>query len=379
MKKIIASRVFDGSQSIGPRLIILDDALIAAVEPLPRALPPDAVCLPGNMMLAPGLIDIQVNGGGGAFLNATPTLSAIRTMTAAHRRYGTTGMLPTLITDATGVMRALSGIAPQAMSIPGVLGFHLEGPFLNPARKGIHPVHHLRRPDADDRALLKKFAATGRSLVTLAPELVGEEFIAACVASGLRVALGHSDATIDNARNAFAAGATGITHLFNAMSQMMPRAPGLVGAALAADTITAGIICDGLHVDPVNLRVAFKALGRERLMIVTDAMPTAASSIQEFFIGERQIILRDGILTGPDGTLAGAHITMIESVRNAVAMMGCTLDDALVMASRTPAGFLGLEKSHGRIAPGYQAEMIAFTPDFRVTDSWIGGIREKYT
>lgn len=378
LSALAAPALFDGEHRRGPHLIFFRNGVIESVEPMPRTLPDDAVRLADDVLLAPGLIDIQVNGGGGAFLNAAPTLETIRTTARAHRRFGTTGLLPTLITDAPEKMRALADVAQDALNIPGVVGFHLEGPFLNPARKGIHPPQHIRAPDNDDLEILRRFANHGRTLLTLAPEITGCDFIRDSRAMGLQIALGHSDATAEEAENACAAGATGVTHLFNAMSQIMPRAPGLAGTTLASGDIFAGIICDGLHVDPRNLRIAYKALGRDRLMIVTDAMPTAASAMTEFFIGETRIILNNGKLTGPDGTLAGAHITMIESVKNVVAMMDCALDDALAMASRTPAHFIGLEKSHGRIAPGYRADMIAFTQDFRVTDSWIGGARERY-
>ena len=378
MTILAAHSLFDGARRHGPSVVVINHGRISAVEPLRRALPDDARELPPDVMLVPGLIDCQVNGGGGAFLNADPSLSTIHTIASAHRRFGTTGLLPTLITDAAGVMEKLASIAADAMQCPGILGFHIEGPFLNPARKGIHPLQHIRAPDHNDIALLRMIVHAGRSVLTLAPEMTGDDYIRDCIAMGLRVCLGHSDATAEQADNAFDAGATGVTHLFNAMSQITPRAPGLAGAALIHDDCLAGVICDGLHVAPANLRLAYKARGRERLMIVTDAMPSAASSVTEFFIGTTRITLKNGKLTGPDGTLAGAHVTMIESVKNAVRMMDCTLADALIMGSTTPAHFLGLEKSHGRIAEDYCADMIAITPDFRVTDSWIGGAHLHY-
>lgn len=379
MTMIATHRLFDGERMSGPSLLTIDADVIVNVEVLPKSMPDGVIALDSDILLAPGLIDIQVNGGGGAFLNTAPNPAAIELIARAHRRYGTTGLLPTLITDAPEVMQSLARIAADAMKIPGVLGFHLEGPFINPARKGIHPAVHIRAPDEQDLRVLEKFSACGASFVTLAPEITGDDFIRAITKMGLRAAIGHSDATSHQAQHAFSCGVTGITHLFNAMSQITPRAPGIVGAAMAGDGIFAGIICDGLHVAPDNLRTAYKAMGRDRLMLVTDAMPTAASDMTGFMIGTQKITLRDGRLTGPDGTLAGAHITMIETVKNAAAMMRCPLEDALIMASRTPARFLGLEKSHGRIAPGYRADLVAFTPDFRVTDTWIGGRREQNT
>lgn len=376
--QIAAQRLFDGEGMRAPSLVTFENGIISGLEPLGRTVPDNALRLRDDALLTPGFIDVQVNGGGGAFLNAAPDLATIATMATAHRRYGTTGLLPTLITDARDVLRNLAAIAADAMEIPGVLGFHLEGPFLNPARKGIHPVEHMRAPDEQDLQLLRTFVRCGRSFLTLAPEMVEESFIHAIADMGLRMAIGHSDATAQQAQHAFSCGVTGVTHLFNAMSQMTPRAPGIVGAVMSDDKSYAGIICDGLHVAPDNLRATYKAMGPDRLMLVTDAMPTAASGLQSFRIGDRMISLRDGKLTGPDGTLAGAHITMIETVRNAAAMMRCSLADALIMASRTPARYLGLEKTYGRIAAGYRADMIAFTTEFHVTDSWIGGSHERY-
>jgi N-acetylglucosamine-6-phosphate deacetylase len=282
-------------------------------------------------------------------------------------------LLPTLITDAPEKLQQLARIAPEALAIAGVLGFHLEGPALNPARKGIHPPRYIRALTAADKEALLSFAAVGRSVVTLAPEQADAGLVRSLAAAGLRIAAGHSEATAAQMRAAVAAGTTGVTHLFNAMSQITAREPGVVGAALADDRLYAGIICDGLHVDPLNLKIAFRAKGRERLMLVTDAMATAGSAVTRFTLTGRDIALRDGRLTGPDGTLAGAHLTMIEAVRNAVDLMEIRLEDALVMASRTPAAFLGLGDRRGRITPGSFADLVAFTPDWRIAGTWIGG------
>jgi N-acetylglucosamine-6-phosphate deacetylase len=212
----------------------------------------------------------------------------------------------------------------------------------------------------------------GRSLLTLAPEQIDGAVLKRLAAAGLRIAIGHSDASAAEVAAAADDGATGVTHLFNAMSQMMPRAPGVVGATLADERLFAGIICDGLHVDPVNLRAAFRAQGRDRLMLVTDAMSLVGSDKASFLLHGRTITLKDGRLTDAQGTLAGAHIGMIEAVRNAVRLMGVTIEDALIMASRTPARFLGLDKELGRILPGYRADLVAFDAA-RVLATWIGG------
>jgi N-acetylglucosamine-6-phosphate deacetylase len=369
---ILAQRVFDGAGWHGPSLLRCADGLIAGLEPAPLAVPEGCLRLPDGAILAPGFIDVQVNGGGGVLLNDDPSVATVRRIATAHRRFGTTGLLPTLITDAPEKLQKLSAAASDALEVPGVLGFHLEGPALNTARKGIHPPRHIRELTQVDTAALVSIASIGRSLVTLAPERAGTDLIRTLSAAGLRVAAGHSEATGLQMQAAADAGLSGVTHLFNAMSQMTAREPGTVGAALADERLFAGIICDGLHVDPRNLKVALKAKTRERLMLVTDAMPTAGSDVTAFRLLGRDIVLKDGRLTGPDGTFAGAHLTMIGAVRNAVTLIGASLEDALVMASATPAKFLGLNDRLGRIAEGYKADLVAFTPDWRVVGTWIG-------
>ena len=229
-------------------------------------------------------------------------------------------------------------------------------------------------PDRRDLAAIKSFGERGRSIVTLAPECVPASMIDELIGAGLRIAAGHSDATAAEIGQAVDRGVSGVTHLFNAMSQLNAREPGLVGAALGDDRLFAGIICDGIHVDRAGLRVAFRCKGRDRLMLVTDAMPLAGTNDRQFMLQGRQITLHENRLTGPDGTLAGAHLTMIEAVRNAVALLGISLVDALIMASRTPAAFLGLESELGRIAPGYRADLVAFNPNFEIVGTWIGGV-----
>jgi N-acetylglucosamine-6-phosphate deacetylase len=369
---IAAPQLFDGTALRGPGLVTVTDGRIEAVS-FTGAAPAGTIALPPDTILAPGFIDIQVNGGGGVLLNDEPTEAGIRRIVAAHRKFGTTGLLPTLITDRVEAMEALAQSASTAMQIPGVLGFHLEGPALNKARKGIHLETEIRVPDARDLAAMKSFAGCGRSLVTLAPECVPPTLIGDLAGAGLRVAAGHSDAAAAQISQAADRGLTGITHLFNAMSQLTGRAPGVVGAALDDERLFAGIICDGLHVDPLSLRLACRCKGPDRLMLVTDAMALVGTSEQHFQLQGRRITLQDGRLTGPDGTMAGAHLTMIDAVGNAVKWLGVDLADALTMASRTPARFLGLERKLGTIAPGYRADLVAFSGRFEIIETWVGG------
>jgi N-acetylglucosamine-6-phosphate deacetylase len=370
---IAAQRIFDGHDMRGSGLVGISQGRIERVSfggPAAGA----TIQLPGDVVLAPGLIDVQVNGGGGVLLNDQPTAAGVQRIVAAHRKSGTTGCLPTLITDRTEVIEQLAGIAPACLNIPGVLGFHLEGPALNRSRKGIHPESEIRLPDERDLAAIMSFGTCGRSLLTLAPECVPESMIKELIGAGLRIAAGHSDVTSARMHRAISLGVSGVTHLFNAMSQLSPREPGLVGVALEDDRLFAGIICDGIHVDPISLRIAVRCKGAERLMLVTDAMPLIGTNERQFLLHGKRVTLHETRLTGPDGTLAGAHLTMIEAVRNAVTLLDLSLVDALVMGSRTPAAFLGLESELGRIAPGFRADLVAFNSNFEVVGTWVNGI-----
>ncbi|MBR1247423.1 N-acetylglucosamine-6-phosphate deacetylase [Bradyrhizobium sp. AUGA SZCCT0169] len=370
---IAAQHIFDGTELRGAGSVGISNGLIESVS-LSDAASRASIQLPSDAILAPGFVDIQVNGGGGVLLNDQPTEAGVRRIVEAHRLAGTTGCLPTLISDRTEVIERLAAVAQACLKVPGVLGFHLEGPALNRSRKGIHPEAEIRVPDRRDLAALKSFGEGGRSVVTLAPECVPASMIDELIGAGLRIAAGHSDATAAEIGQAVDRGVSGVTHLFNAMSQLNAREPGLVGAALGDDRLFAGIICDGIHVDRAGLRVAFRCKGRDRLMLVTDAMPLAGTNDRQFMLHGRQITLHENRLTGPNGILAGAHLTMIEAVRNAVALLEISLVDSLIMASRTPAAFLGLDAELGRIAPGYRADLVAFKPNFEVVGTWIGGV-----
>jgi N-acetylglucosamine-6-phosphate deacetylase len=371
---IAAQRWFDGESMQGPSVVEIDRGRIAAVhspDRSPAGLP--VTHLPGDAVLAPGFIDIQVNGGGGVLLNDAPSEATIRTIAAAHRRFGTTGLLPTLITDHPDKLEELRACAPASLAIPGVLGFHLEGPFLNPRRKGIHPPEHLRPFEQQDLTRLGTFGGIGSSLVTLAPEVLPPGTVPLLRAHGLRIAIGHSEASAAEVFDAVNGGASGVTHLFNAMAPMSAREPGVSGAALASDALFAGIICDGLHVAPAMLQAAFRCKGRDRLMLVTDAMPLVGDDATSFLLHGRRITLSLGQLTDDAGTLAGAHLTMFDAVRNAVLMMQIPLADALRMASATPAAFLGLDGELGHVKPGYRASLVAVSPA-KVVAVWVDGV-----
>jgi N-acetylglucosamine-6-phosphate deacetylase len=328
----------------------------------------------GGELLLPGFIDTQVNGGGGALFNDAPTVETVATMAAAHRRFGTTGLLPTLISDDLGVVeRAIAAVdAAIEAGVPGVLGIHVEGPFLSYARRGIHDAARLRTIDRDAIALLGSMKR-GRTLVTLAPECVDPADVAALVAAGVIVSAGHSEADYDTVRRAIDAGLTGFTHLFNAMSPLVNRAPGMTGAALEDERTTAGLIVDGHHVHPAVIRIALKAKGPERLMLVTDAMALTGVEDDRFLLQGREIQRIGDRLVDAGGTLAGSTLTMAEAVRNMIAQTGIELRRAVAMASSTPAAFLGLAGETGAIAPGLSADLILVDDGWQVKRSWIAG------
>jgi N-acetylglucosamine-6-phosphate deacetylase len=371
---ICAERVFDGLRWHARSAVLIEGQRVGAIcpeEELPSGYP--MRWLPHGALLAPGFIDLQVNGGGGILLNDDPTPAAMRAIARAHRRFGTTALLPTLITDTREKIRRAIRSARETAGQEGILGLHLEGPFISPARAGVHGQPQIAHASIDDLEWLRELGQAGSSLMTLAPECVPEGFIRGLVDAGVRVAAGHSEASADVIARAIDEGLSGVTHLFNAMPPLEARKPGLVGAALADDRLTASLIVDGLHLDPVSVRAAFAAKGADGSMLVTDAMPTVGADIDEFQLTGRRIALREGRLVTEAGTLAGAHLDMGSAVRNAVTLCGVSLEEALRAASLTPAHFLGVARERGSLAAGARADLVALGPDLRVIASWKDG------
>lgn len=370
---LVGARIFAGDAWHDEHALVLSNGRIKTLL-LAKALPDNmpVQMLDGGVLL-PGFVDTQVNGGGSVLFNDAPTVDGIMAITEAHRKFGTTAMLPTLISDDLEVVAQAIRAVDDAIraGVPGIVGIHIEGPFLNPGKHGIHDAGKFRSLDAETVALLSSLKH-GRTLVTLAPELAPEGAIAALVKGGVVVAAGHTLATYDDMQRAIGEGLSGVTHLFNAMTQMESRAPGVVGASMDSDLVC-GIIADGHHVHPASLRAAYRAKGSRGLMLVTDAMPTVGSDVTHFTVGGTDVTASEGMLRSNDGTLAGSDLDMTRALRNCVELMRADLGSASQMASMTPATFIGIGNAYGRISEGYRADLVHLDDTLNIRNVWIAG------
>lgn len=371
----LCSRVFDGEKIHANAALLVEDGKVAGLlwaDQVPVGV--ETVDL-GDGILAPGLIDLQVNGGGGLMLGDAETVDDIERICAAHVSLGTTALTPTLITDTPEVTRKVVDLAIAAWSrgVKGFHGLHLEGPHLFAGRKGAHDPNLIRPLNREDMALYQRAARELPSLImTVAPETVPPEQMRELADAGIHVSLGHSGATYRQCKTAVEAGASMVTHLFNAMSPLQHREPGLVGAALDLGALNVGIIADGVHVDPVAMRVALKSkTGPGRIFIVTDAMSQTGTDVTSFFLGGREIFRRDGTLTLEDGTLAGADIDLPASLRFLTGTLELPVEAALAMATSDPADVLG--RPLGRFEEGYPADFVKLGNAYEVEGVWIAG------
>lgn len=374
MQALINGRVLIADEIVRGQAVLLDKGRIAAIVPDSRV--PDHASRQdlGGALLVPGFIDTQVNGGGGVLFNDAPTAQTVARIAEAHRPFGTTGLLPTLISDDLDVVRRGIEAVDEAIAagVPGILGIHVEGPFLNIERKGIHDRSKIRRIDEAGFEALTSLAR-GKTLVTLAPECTTPEMVARLVKAGVIVAAGHSNGSYDDIRSALDAGLSGFTHLFNGMSQLTPREPGVVGASLDDAHSWCGLIVDGLHVSPVAMRLALRCKPTDKFMLVTDAMPNVGAVEKDFMLQGRRVQVVEGICRNEDGTIAGSDLDMAQAVRNAVEMLRVDLPTAVRMASGNPAAFLGLQAETGTIAEGLRADLALLDERGRVLKTWIGG------
>lgn len=360
------------SGTVGGVDIAIADGTVTHVTPVTNMTADRVIDLNGGWLL-PGFVDTQVNGGGGVLFNDQADVEAIAAIGAAHARFGTTAFLPTLISDTPAqIATALAAVdAAIEQGVPGVVGIHIEGPFINEVKRGIHEAHRIRRLDADTLATLTA-PHRGRVMLTLAPELCDDDDIRTLVRHGVIVSAGHSDATYEEAQRAIDAGLSGFTHLFNAMSPLHHRHPGAVGAAFDSDTYC-GLIVDDVHLHPAVVRLAVQAKGTERIMLVTDAMPSVGTDVSEFTLQGKRIAVKDGVCIFEDGTLAGTHLDMASALRKTIEVTGLPVPAVSAMASTTPAAFLSLQTQMGAIAPGQRADWVWLDLDFAPRATWIGG------
>ncbi|AMX96009.1 N-acetylglucosamine-6-phosphate deacetylase [Mesorhizobium sp. M7A.F.Ca.CA.002.10.1.1] len=374
---LTGARIFDGDDWHEGHALVVRDGLVEAILPT-GAVPSDiALVDAGDGLLVPGFVDLQVNGGGGVMLNDHPDVASIETICRAHAPFGTTALLPTLITDTPAITAAAvaAGEAAARQKVPGFLGLHLEGPHLSVARKGAHDPALIRpMTDADQAMLIAARQKLPVLLTTIAPESVEPARVAALTKAGVIVSLGHSDTGYATASAFAAAGASMVTHLFNAMSQIGNREPGLAGAAIDIGALSAGLIADGIHVDPATIKIALRAKqGPARIVLVTDAMATIGTDMTSFTLNGRTVYRRHGSLRLGDGTLAGADLDMISAIRFTHRVIGVELSEALRMASLYPAQAIGQSHRLGRFANGTAADIVALSDDLDPKGVWIGG------
>jgi N-acetylglucosamine-6-phosphate deacetylase len=374
MEALVGGRIFDGDTVLEGRAVLIDNGLVVRVVDQDKLTPDQARSDLNNQLLVPGFVDVQVNGGGGLMVDGSVTAERLAIIAETHRSFGTTAFLPTLITDDLTAMTAAADAVRLALrkNEPGIIGMHFEGPLINIKRKGIHDPDQIRTID-DDMMALYRSSDLGICVVTLAPEVVPTGTISVLAQAGIRVCAGHTAATFEHIQSALREGLAGFTHLFNAMTPMESREPGVVGAALADVNTWCGLIIDGHHIHAATLGNAINAKAANKMMLITDAMPSVGSELREFDLHGRKITVENDRCTAADGTLAGSHLDMATAVRNTTTLIGLPLEEALRMASMYPAAFLGLGHQMGRISAGFRADFALLDDDLRVTKTWIGG------
>jgi N-acetylglucosamine-6-phosphate deacetylase len=366
-----AARLFDGQNFVDDQVLTITDGVISAIDQ-----DTSHVEVYAKDLVVPGYIDLQVNGGGGALFNDSPSLDKLKTIVGAHARFGTTAMMPTLITDKVEIMAQAADAIAQAITekVVGIIGIHFEGPHISLAKKGTHCAKLIRPITTDEWKVLSR-QDIGQVMVTLAPETVSSEDITRMVELGIKVCLGHTNADFTIAQQAVDAGATGFTHLFNAMSPLQGREPGVVGCALLNDNTQAGLIVDGHHVDYASCQLAIKTKPAGGVFLVTDAMPPVGCDMTEFPLYDRTVYVDNGKLTSSTGELAGSSLDMATAVKNTHLKLKIPLDEALRMASLYPAQYLYAKQKliRGELKVGMQADFLVLNDDFTVRETWIGG------
>jgi len=368
-----AQRLFDGQAFLDDQVLTIVDGKITAID---QDISDVDVTVTG--LVVPGFIDLQVNGGGGALFNDSPSVENLKTIMFAHAKFGTTAMMPTLITDKIEIMQQAADAISQALTedVPGIVGIHFEGPHLSVAKKGTHCADYIR-PISDAEWEVLSRQDIGQIIVTLAPETVSSDDINRMTELGIKVCLGHTNADFQTAQKAIDAGASGFTHLFNAMSPLQGREPGVVGAALLNNATSCGLIVDGFHVDYASCKLAIQAKPQGKIFLVTDAMPPVGTDQTQFALYDRTVYVDNGKLTSTTGELAGSSLDMASAVKNTHQGLGIALDEALRMGSLYPAEYLYQNQAvtRGQLVEGKQADMVVLNNDLSVKETWISGVK----
>lgn len=369
--RFYCQQLFDGEHLMKNKILTVEGGKIKSIDDNTSLFD---VYLEG--IVAPGYIDLQVNGGGGVLFNSKPNLDTLTVMTDAHSQFGTTAMLPTLITDELSIMQQAADTVAAAIAkkLPGIIGIHFEGPHLSQAKKGTHCSKYIRGISDDEWAIFSR-KDLGQIMVTLAPETVKETDIERLVSLGNIVCIGHSNADFKTTMKAIQAGVTGITHLYNAMSPLQGREPGVVGAALLNDNVNCGLIVDGFHVDDASCQLAIKTKPKGSVFLVTDAMPVVGTNETQFDFFDRVVYADNGKLTSTTGELAGSSLTMENAVKNTHHRLQLPLAESLRMASLYPAQHLYQHQSlrRGKLIQGFNADFVVLDDELSIKQTWIAG------
>jgi N-acetylglucosamine-6-phosphate deacetylase len=369
--RLHATRLFDGENFLDDQVITITDGIISAID---QNISEHDIVAAG--LVVPGYIDLQINGGGGALFNDSPSVENLKIIMAAHAQFGTTAMMPTLITDKVEVMEQAADAIAEALvqKVPGIVGVHFEGPHLSIEKKGTHCADYIRPiSDAEWQVLARQ--DIGQVIVTLAPETISPADVKRMVDYGIKVCIGHTNADFDTSQQSIDAGASGFTHLFNAMSPFQGREPGVVGSALLNDNTSCGLIVDGFHVDYSSCKLAIKTKPKGKVFLVTDAMPPVGTDLTEFALYDRTVYVDNGKLTSTTGELAGSSLDMASAVKNTHLDLDIPLGEAIRMGSLYPAEYLyqGQEVIRGQLSLGKQADFIILNDDLSVKETWIAG------
>jgi len=374
---ITGSKLFNGIDFIEHKALLIEDQHIAGIVNK-DAIPTDFQVkkLEGGI-LSPGFIDLQVNGGGGKLFNNSPDKESLNTIISAHQYFGTTSIMPTVISDSLNILQKCTDtISNEIDNNHSLLGIHIEGPFFNVKYRGVHQKQYINTINASYLNLfetLDKFPV----MLTLAPECISIKQLKHLNSLGFKILAGHTDANYDQLEEAVKYGLDGFTHLFNAMGQISAREPGVVGSAFDFDETSASIIVDLHHVHPSLINLSFKQKPKGKLFFVSDSMATINHGEPSFELYDEVVSESNGRIINSEGKLAGSSITQIDAIKNAYQKCSIPLESAISMATLYPAEYLGVSDYIGQLKKGYRADLAHFNSNFHVQNVWLAGKQIK--